>query len=379
MIFVEMGAALRGEDSQALCRRAGEGAGVCLSRPRQAHTDTNAVCMEKPGSSSWRVAERLFSPRLGRDFGHICANELSPATVITAARVPGMLAPPGWPLRARGSGALLHRQAPGGPLAAGRRGGAASPWELRMLPGAAERWLQPLRGAEPSRLPRVTSLIPTRLPARSRRPGAGLLPGHCPGSPLPPSLTRAGTGTRGKPLRAGSLRAGGAHAGAELGEKGPSRAPCLPPAPALPPPLVTGTDELIMMWLLLMHLCGAGCASGGWGSTGRAGPSAPLRSAAAALPMAPEEVKGAGTAARAPAAREGAGQAGSGGAAPTCRQGGQQGSGGRGRCAGCVRFASPRFPQTLPVVWKSLSRRKRAGARLTLSPLTLSKSLWLRQ
>lgn len=140
-----------------------------------------------------------------------------------------------------------------------------------MLPGAAERCLQPLRGAEPSRLSRVTSLFPARLPARSRRPGAGLLPGHLSEEPppaLPPS-GRAGTGTRGAP---------GAGTAPTPRSLPPCwRSPCrgrtpgegtvpsaLPaPSPALPPPLVTGTDELIMMWLLLMHLCGAGCASGG--------------------------------------------------------------------------------------------------------------------
>lgn len=104
--------------------------------------------MEKPGSSNWHMAEQLFSTRLRGGFGHICANELSPATVITAARMPGMLVLPGWLPRAGSSGLAglcSAAEAPGGPLAARRQGGAAAaargpfPVELRMLPRPAER------------------------------------------------------------------------------------------------------------------------------------------------------------------------------------------------------------------------------------------------
>lgn len=99
MVFEEIGAALRRESSKALCRRVGK---EPVSLPQQTKASSHGHqrgVHEKPGSSNWRVAERLFSPRLRRDFEHICVNELSPATVITATRMPGMLALPGWPLR----------------------------------------------------------------------------------------------------------------------------------------------------------------------------------------------------------------------------------------------------------------------------------------
>lgn len=168
---------------------------------------------------------------------------------------------------------------------------------------------------EPSHLPAVSSPFPGRCPlgARSRRQRAGaarvapveaptvpraggawgrLAPAGLPGVPA----ARGGVGgVRDRPVTCPeespslSLRPGRARAAAaplplplpprwrspapvgegcgvcELRAKGRSRARCLSPAPAplrVPPPLVTGTDELIMMWLLLMHLCGAGCATG---------------------------------------------------------------------------------------------------------------------
>lgn len=187
--------------------------------------------MEKPGSSNWSVAEHLFSPRLRRGFGHICANELSPACyrdqgdTDTRDACTARLAPPCRQLGAPGP--CSTAKAPGGPLAAGRRGGAAAPLELRMLPPAAERWLQP---GFP-RLPRSSRPAPSAVPpARS----GGCCPLTRPGSPRPLSH-RAGTGTRGKPGAGAasaprSLRAGGAPCRGRT--PGEGTVPCALPLPS---------------------------------------------------------------------------------------------------------------------------------------------------
>lgn len=200
--------------SKALCRSAGEGAGVAASADQCKLTWTPVMCcMEKPGSSNWSVAEQLFSPRLRRGLDAFVQTSLVLWSLPHGC--PGCLCCPAGPSvpAARGPGPCSSAKAPGGPLAAGRQGGAAAPVELRMLRVQLSGVCCPLRGAEPPQLPTVPSLLP---PGSRRGPAGrerGCHPGTCPGTPP-------------------SLRPGGARAPAESR----ARHPPLPPRRRSPEP-----------------------------------------------------------------------------------------------------------------------------------------------
>lgn len=357
MVFEEIGAAVRRQGSKALCRRTGEGAGLAASADQGKLTWTPMMCgVEKPGSSNWRVAEQLFSPRLRRGLDTLVQTSLVLLLGSRPHGCPGCMCCPAGP-SVPAARALLRRQ--GSRRAAGsqetRRGCSSRGAE----DAPAERWLQPARSVARSfpnfpRLPRPSPPGSRRGPA-GREQGCSPVP--CPGRGDPASLRRAGTGTRGKPgADAASVPPSAPAepwARGELREKGPSRAPCLSPAPA--PASSPGHwdwwinhDVAAVNAFMWSGLCQRLAAR----RVRQRGERRPLRSAPLgrgalhgsgggngsrdALPVPGSQGRG-----RAEGARQGS---------SNLPAGGQEGSGCRGRCAGCVRFASPRFPQILPVV-----------------------------
>lgn len=137
------------------------------------------------------------------------------------------------------------------------RGCRGRPPQPGRLPGCGHT--EPITAAVPPRGGGISSssgaLPATRLVARSRRCARAeareLWPLSADGAPSGRLLSAAGY----KQLPSGS--------GGELWAKGAARShPSQPRSAQRASSSGHRTDELIMMWLLLMHLCGAGCAAG---------------------------------------------------------------------------------------------------------------------